>query len=544
MTIALRPLGSLDPVQVGNNLALVTQSVGEAQPSLDLRRGVLSELLLYIHSLLTTQTQENVTDYLSARSVLDIGNDPTLADPAIVAATASNFLVTPQAASAASGPITVVVSADVTVTIPAGAVFTASGQTFITDQTYTAKVQASQIAAPGDVLITLVGNGTFMFTVHVVAQTPGSAGNIVANTLAAPAVVPVNFLTAYAAASFTGGIDADTNAQIIAKLPSGVAAAGLSGRSNMASLLLKTPAFAGVAASSAIGFGDAEMLRDRHWIWPISGGGRVDWYVRTAQLYSKVNLSKTATLIAINSDGTGTWQFSLAANDAPGFFEVTSILPATLPLGQQGFLPSADIRGIDLTKGTGLVPDVANAVEGAYSRFQTAVIQFIDTLTPVGAIGSLKQYSVTVSYLPLIDQIQALASSRGVSSFGADCLVKAPVPCFVQATCTLTRSSSDAAAPVAALQTAMAAAVNGVGFTGQLLTSLLAHAAKPLLTGTMTVSGFEILGRLRYPNGTPKYIIGPDVITVPADPVNLVSARTVQFFVQPADITINVVTVN
>src|SRR4051812_47599303 len=91
MTIALRDLAALDATLVEQNLAQTVARLQEADPALDMRRGVLHDLLVYYHAVLAAQYDSNLADYQAARSLLQIEADPTLSDPTLVDDVLSNF---------------------------------------------------------------------------------------------------------------------------------------------------------------------------------------------------------------------------------------------------------------------------------------------------------------------------------------------------------------------------------------------------------------------------------------------------------------------
>lgn len=545
MTIELRPLSELDPDMVTDTLTEVGERVQEDYPTLLVRRGNFHDLGIYYPSLLTAQRQQQIEDYRRARSLSALLADPT-ADPELVDEVLSNYRLTRAPGTAASGTITIVVSDDVTLSVPAGSRFTADGQSFITAATFTAKAEEAQVTLDGDRLFRAAGSH-FAFEIEVAAEEIGAAGNLAKDTTIAPEVLPPNFVTAYAAEDFTGGAAAETNEELLARLEQGLAAATVSNRSTMTAFLRNHPSFTRVVASSIIGYGDSEMKRDRHSLWPISTGGRVDWYVRTQERVARTALTKTAHLVEKTSDGYGIWQFGIARNEAPGFHEISSIRPAGALNTVGSFTVTGDVRSVDLTRRNAnyLLPDIRDIVEGAYSRYQTAVIQFKDTttLTASLALGASAAYDVEATGLPQIAALQDLVSSRDFASHGADLLVRAPVPCFVSLNFAINRPRAAAAPDLNEIKAALCAVINRTGFTGKLYASTLAETVQAQLVGGATHGAMDMLGRLRYPDGTIEYLRSAEALTVPQRPQLAVTRRTVQFFSLPEDIAIAVVAV-
>lgn len=544
MTIAERAFADLDDDDVAAALAEVEERVQEDNPHVDVRRGVFHDLVLHYHAILATRLQANVRDYLDARSLKQINADPALADPDVVDDVLSNFRVTRKEGAAATGEVAVVRDNNLTATLALGTRFTANGLGYATAAVYTAKAEASQIDGETDRLITQLRDGNYVFSVPVVAEETGAAYAVPRDTLMVPDIAPAGYLTSYAATDFTGGLDTETNQELLDRFQQGVAAKTLSNRVNMAAMLREIEAFSRLVAMSIVGYGDPEMLRDRHWIFPVSGGGRVDWYVRSAERFERVVLAKEATLVEKTADLKGVWRFAVTRDDAPGFYEVASIRLPTAEEVAGGYEVTQDVRSTDLT-GDGFRPDVASDAEGEYTAFQTAAITFEDTDTDTLDLepGDKQTYAVELKAVPLIADIQETVSSRDVRHYGADCLVKAPVPCFVQLSFTVYKEQGQDDPDADAIAEALCTLVNTTGFTGALYASAVHDVVHGLLESGMTVGAIDMFGRLRYPGGSAVYVRDPDVLRVPDEPELGVSRRTVQFFMEPEDVAVAVVAV-
>lgn len=543
MAIDPPPLDQLDPDAVAAALKETVERVQADNPHLDLRRGVFGELLAYYHAVLDTQRRASIKQYLDARSLLAIQQDPALADPDLVDHVLSNFRLDRKAGRKAAGDVTVVVSDDVTVTVGQGSVWEANGRRYLATAAFTAKVEAGQINSVSDRLLVPAGGGTYAFTIAVEAEAAGAAADVKKDTLVSPLVLPQNYVTSYATADFAPGLDAETNEDLLARLQAGIAARAMSNRVNMTAALRDVEAFSRVTAVSIVGHGDAELIRAYHSILPIALGGRCDWYVRTQEAAAAVTLPVTAVLIEIERSGAGIWQFGVGRDAAPGFYEFRDVRRADdASPAAGGYEVTEDVRGVDVS-GDGFRPDVADAAEAAYSAFSVAVVRFRDTDdTGALAVGATRDYTVGAVCLPLIAEIQAHVSSRDVRPYGGDCLVKAPVPCFVDVSLAVFKKAGQADPDVAAMTAALCAAVNTTGFSGALYASTLSGVVQAYLADGQTASAVDMFGRLRYPDGTAAYLRDSEVLTVPDAPGSMVSAKTVQFFTDPARVSVSVVT--
>lgn len=543
MAIELEDLNDLDPTLVTSELDTLVERMQELHPDADFKRGPFHDTVAYYHAQLSAGLRTNINRYLSARSLMEIQADPTLAEDDVVNGVLSNWGLERQAGSKAVGEVTIVLSDDTSVTLSNGAIFSANGQNFLTDQVYTAKDNEDLILTDSDRLLTALSDGNYAFTVFVEAENAGSAGMLKKDVALTPESPPSNFVTAYATSDFTGGDDEETNEELLARLQQGIAAKTCSNRVNMAAMLREITAFARVVDMSIIGYGDEEMIRDQHTIFPISGGGRVDWYLRSQAALLHTSLTKTATLIEKTAGNHGIWQFSVVKTDAPGFYEIRNIRPTESTDTDGGFEITEDIRGLDLT-GSGLIPDIDTQLEGAYSYYQTATIRFEDTITDTTDldVGDTQDYDVEAVGMPLIDTLQQHMNNRDYRSVTHDCLIKAPVPCFVQLSFTIYKRADEDDPDTDAIKLALIDAVHSVSFVGRLYASQLYDVIHGYLTGQMRVGAIDMFGRIRCPDDTTVYLRDPAVLEVVDDATKLTTANTVQFFVESDDISITIET--
>lgn len=545
MGVTVQDLATLDPALVAQYDTELTTLLNELNPTLDLSAGVLHDLLLHLKAILDAATEQNITLVREANSLAAIAVDPTLADSTVVDNCLSNFNVVRNPGTTAGGPIAIVLSSLTAVVIPNGALFTIGGLEFITTTAYAARTSSDSVTTSNDVLISAVGNGTYVFTVPVEAVAIGSLGNVTRGTEVTPDQPPPDFSSAYVKADFVGGTDPDTNTTLMTKLAQGLAIKSWSNRPSDMSLITKQPDFENILNSSIIGFGDSEMLRDQHSIWPGSTGGRNDVYLRSQEMYQNQVITKTATLVS-KLGQVGTWQFGVALNDAPGFYVVDRILLTTQSQTATGFQPSSDVRGLDLSTDPLPPPDIVETIEGVYSRYQTAVIQFNDTITDVTStvLGTTQDYNVVLRVMPLVAEVQDFINVRENRPPTSDVLIKAPMPCFTAVTLTVNYKNGTTAPTIAAVQNSVADAVNAMSFSGTLATSYIAQALQTTVPNLVSLTDVSLDGDIRAPDGTTASITGTESIEIPDDFPNMVSGRTTAFFLDPADVDVTLVAVD
>ncbi len=549
MSLTIPPIASLDTNYVAAVQAALTQYLAEAFPDVQVRYGVVHDVILGLTGTLFAALDQQIERLQQSQSLLAITQDPAGADTTAVDAVLSNYRVVRGPGVAASGTATIVLTQRIPMIVPAGPVFSANGVTLTTDAAYAVRVDETTVLGPGDLVLRSLGQGRYAVAVPVTATTAGTAGMLKRGAALVPSFSIPYLQTAYVESDFTGGIDAESNADLLARLQEGLAPRAWSNRVSIAALIRAQPAFARVPHLSFIGAGDAELVRAAHSLLPIMLPGRCDVYARTAALPLSRTIQVEATLVAIGAGG-GTWQFDLGRDDAPGFYQVDRVALPTTPQSDAGFAVVSDVRGVDLT-GDDWTPDLTLPTEAAYTPFQTATIRFLDTTTPTSSlsVGSSKAtYAASLSQMPLLADLQTFLGSRAVRDPGGDVLVRAPVPCSVRlAFDVLLRPGTlfaDTLRP--AIASALASHVNGLGFAGRLYASSLVSVIAALLPSGTEIGPIDMLGALRRPDGAVVYLRDPRgiVLEIPDDPGHMTTSRTTVFLLDPLDVSVGVKTLD
>lgn len=545
MALTVASLNELDQTKVDQMFALFTQYMQEKHPDVELTRGVFHDLVLYFNSALNASVQENIERVLQSRSLLQISANPALAEPELVDQVLSNFNLTRDVGRRAVGEATTVFNLPIPTTISQTIIFSAEGVEFQPAQTYVAVPPGTsneRELAEDEREMIAVGDGTYAVNILLQAVEIGVAGNIRRATELVPNFVPNNMREAFAAVDFVSGAEPASNADYLARLSAGLAAKTVGGRASYAAAVRSQAAFANVPHVSVLGCGDPEQHRDQHGLFPVSGGGRIDIYCQTH--YAAQEKEHLLEAVYIGEGETGTrWQVTLGRDTAPGFYEVVRIVKP-LDKTSTGFTIVRDERGWDVSE-VDHAPDVMNVAESAYSRFQTAVIQFDDPATATSGLvvnSSRAYYAVTTVSLPLIDDIHDYLTSREIRSRAADVLVRAAVPCFTKISFTIRKEANTLAVDTDAIKRALVEEIQKIGFSGQLHSSIINGVTHRYLSGRQAVSEIDMFGRIRRPDGSIQYIRDNTLLAIPDDPGRMVTGRTTAFLVGPEDISISVAT--
>jgi hypothetical protein len=533
-------INDLDPTAVQQAESFLAGWLAPQYPSMDLNEGVFRNLLIRAAGAFHVLNQDLMAELKASQSMLAVSADPEGADPETVDAILSNYRMTRKTGAKATGTVTIIMAYQQSVTIPINTIFTANGLNFVVTQPYVAVTDSASVLTDQQRLVVARSDGTYSFTVPVTAELEGASYNLRIGTRFTVTPSVTGFVDAYALQDFAGGTETETNAELIARMNEAIVQKVLSGRVQIEALLAEQCTT--LQASSIVGFGDAEMLRDRHNMFGISTGGKADLYCRTQALPQTVKITHDAVLI---DKENGTWQGTILRDDAPGFYEIQAILPAGVSPDQATLAKLTETRGLDLTPDSDedLSPDVANITEGAYSRYQTAVVTFTDTsgdLTSL-SLGAVRSYDFYLNAMSKIKDLQRYVMNRGNRNPQADYLVRAPVPAFVAVSLAIGYQGLGELPDAAPIKTAVAERVNALNFQlGRLPASIIYDAVHDVISRTeaYVMSPVDILVRIRQPNGTYVQIRSGDQIEIPDDPANEVSQRTVIFYLDADDVDV------
>lgn len=542
-------LDELDAEQVAQADEFLKTILQQEFPSLDLTLGrVNRELLVKPASLLRVLEREDLDRERRSHSLLEISEDPDLADDDIVDGVLSNLRITRDPGEKSSGLVAIIISTKVTTAVPAGTIFTSSGFDFTTLTPFVGVTEPESVLSDQERLIEDREDGTFVFTVPVEAVEAGSGPQIDKDARFTVNPTIPNQIDAFAAQDFIRGRDLQENDELVEEAQTSISPRVFAGRIQIESLIrdVSESGIEDVRALSIIGMADKEMLRDRHNIFQIGTGGKSDIYMQTQPTPVIRQLVVTATLV---DAALKHWQFTIQREDAPGFHIIRSIVPNGLVNFEGSLLIVQEIRGLDLTplEGHDRSPDVEGLVEGAYSAYQTSVVKFEDPDTDTGDLTeneSTRQYDVSLFIMPDIDKLQDL-TTRDRRNPNADHLGRAPVPAFMAVSVDIQRVDGEEVI-VSAVQQAVADRINALGFqTGRVSASIVSDAAHDALDkkGTYVVTPLELQATLFPPDTVPLdpiIMFERDLLRVPDLPERGVTSRTTLFFLRPESVSVTV----
>lgn len=453
--------------------AVLSSYLQSLYPNLSLRVGPLADLVLG-----PSADALAAIEYRAEAEASSLDPEAALAsgvyDADVLASALAGRGVTRREATTASGVAALHFSDATTRTVPAGFQFeTADGVLFKTSDAVRLLAPTATTVLSGDALLVADPAGGYTGVVPIVAVDVGASGNRTAGTGLTASASLSGLTTAVVAEDLTGGADEETDAELLARLPSATAPRTTASREGAEAVVRDAFNFSAV---TLLGFGDDGMRRGRS-VLTSQTPGRLDVRVRTSDAPGRLRVRVTATL---EDADLGIWRFPLVVDDAPGWFLVEKVLPADAALTAVGYslvalpTPGYDISAADLG------PDVRSAVDATLSSYATATVRFTDTDTATGDLTeevSTRAYDAIVRYVPGVAEAQAACDSPSAAAAGGDCVVRAAVPVLVSVTAVATLATG-ASLTTDELQTAIAAAINASTIDSQLSAAAVAANAQ------------------------------------------------------------------
>ena len=440
---------------------------------------------------------ETVRNNMSLVQVLNQTNpDATLTDNLL-----SNFNVTRRDGTQAVGLINIYTTSTQPTSIPQTAIFTCGGVTIQPTKSFVGVV--GEIAQEDTDAVSYVqarefSAGVYVFPIQAITQQPTqtvlSPGQTCTSTLTSSFITRTQI-----GSTFVGGNIEETTVELLERAAVALNSRVLTGRDNIRSFLESNTSI-NVLDAAVFGMGDDLMLRDKSNTTGLSGGGRVDTYVKTAPVPTSLISSLSGTRV------DGVWSVDIPRTLFPGAYGVFQV-------SYQGNIILADISHVLGYVSTTDSPVMTEPVHARYSAYQTMTIQFVAN----DIVPDEVTFDVSVFYMPGIDLVQSLLTDPSVKSTAFDMLAKAAIAVIVDVAVDIEYTRGINPPTVGDVQQEVADIINLklIG-TQRLLTSDVVYAIKAIFPA----------GTVRMPVTLNALIFMPDGSQVRANNTNQIEVLT------------------
>lgn len=477
-------------------------------------------------------------------------------DQSDIDAVMANFNIKPHAATYAHGIVRMVVSdGTISYVVQEGARFsTGEGLEFTADSQVVAV--SAEVTNPGVEPTTKLYRGAagYFFLVPVTASANGSESNISQGTSLVPTSTISSFVMAEAYKDFCGGTDVQSLDSVVKSIPSGLSIRGFVNKSAVEGMLRDE--FDGgenpIVAVSAVGYGNPAQIRDKHNLFGVGVGGRVDVYVRNfSSIYTSTAVVK-GTLKTV--EGVRTYVLEVPSGTFPGACWIKSVADPSDAGddGEEGVLSSlaftaertADISGTwhDFDEST-------KAVEAFNTIWQGFRITVVDVPPDIGTDTSSSEddswsaerdFEVTAYCIPQAEDLQGFVDRDDVRNVSTDVVVRCPIVCRVSVNAHV---KYDPKMPMdeSTAKTSIRKFINGLGFVGRLTRSDIVQILKNEGAVSVEMPNKDMLyGELHDAAGA-RHVLSGDALDISSieDGAVMLSKDTVVFVADENDIQIS-----
>lgn len=474
----------------------------------------------------------------------------------------SNFNIKPHAGTMSRGLIKIVVSdGTVAYSIADGAVFkTVDGVEFTADSQVVAasdKVDNPSLSATTKLY---EGASGYFFLVPATATEAGSKGNVQQGTALTPETIIPSFVMSEAYKDFCGGSDTQSLEEVIDSIPSGLSIRGFVNKTAVEGMLRAE--FDGgdnpIVAVSAVGYGNVAQRRDRHNLFGVGVGGRVDVYVRNfSDIFTD---TKTLKGTIVKKDGVaveGAYSIDVPAGTFPGACWIKSVFdPFNVDVGtgeeQGGVVESlafeakrtADVSGTlhDFDRKNAQVEAFNTVWQGFSIELENVPADIEDESSSGGGWSEEREFKVTAYCMPQADEMQEYVDRDDVKSVSTDVVVRCPIVCRVSVNAVVMYDPKNPMDESSA-KDKIRSYVNGLGFVGRLTRSEVVQILKN--EGAISVEMPEkdmLYGEMHDAKGVRHTLSGDalDVSTI-EDGEAMLTKDTVVFCLEESDIQMKLV---
>lgn len=525
-----------------NTKLRLEQFISESFPSIDISPGsVISELLVKVAATLHNPIKNDIDALKQTDSVVNALASPEETYSDVITNIASNYNVARNEGNKATGNLKLIINSGDTFYVQKGAQFyqPVLKLSFQTTGTYKVTTKPTLV---GDVQLKRINQSSLYYCIiPVEAMDIGSSYRLQDQTslgLGNGTQID-NFVDAKVYGNFTGGLNKETDKELISRFKTGLTHKTLLSKDSIFYHLKEL--YPSLRDISLVTANDQEMVRSKQNVFGISTLGMVDVYTKSTFGLATAKLSVIGTKTA-----TTAWSISLGKDDSPGFYKIISILPQGTDLtGSLEFTASYDYD----TAGYEITNLLNNKYEARFTKYQTAEVDVlfdetsIDDRSEEVAVGTQEFFDVLVSLQPNIKEIQDSLLSADSRIACADYLVKAALPCFVTVNLKLTRNDPTVDFPVDLLKQDIYNYINSLDFGEPLHASAIINLCHKYDIKNVQLP-LRLTGDIFSDHSTVVKITSSDVLEIPTKLSVGISPKTTVFisnyFAQSADPGVNI----
>lgn len=550
---------SLDKIsqqEFDNASQLLVSGLKTSDPKLDTRKGtVLRSLVVNPEARIFAAVSNQLEECRKASSLKlleEAENAGEQVNKEDLNAILSNFNIELTKGTKASGIVKVTVL-DGTQAYPVAAnteFTTLDGLIYRTSKAYVAG--DANYLDTGEVIPLYKGISSYFFLLPVESEDIGSKYNITQGTSLTPNISIYTFVGAEAFRTFNSGTDVPDIQTIINQIPTNLSLRGFVNRTASEGLLRSEFDLGEhpIVACSTVGYGDAAQRRDKHNVFGISVGGRIDLYVRN---FTNPHIKTDVIEGSLKEDGI--YELYLSPEKFPGSYWIKSIgliyeddkstvlSPLTFSVTREPYNINNTWHDFDVRK---------NSSEIFNTMWQALRIELRELPNNTAELGGwiteeetktnwppTLKFVVSVYCLPQASELQEFVDRDDLRSISTDVVVRCPVICNTTIQASIKYDPNFPVEIDLAKQEIMSY-INKLGFRQELTRSEIVHILKKCGATSVDLTQKDMLYGILYDAYGNKHILEGDSLNLKnlTDNSAMVTPQTTVFAIELEDIHI------
>jgi len=493
----------------------------ENDPTLDISvGGAVDSILVEGNVAIAAQNQVDIAAQAASTQLSSIADGTVTVTDEAMDAIASSYFITRSAGVAAYGPVEIIVSVDTDYTIPAGYRFNVSTEfgnvSYVTTETYTVYATSGSpdlsVSTNRQLFVKYdtTSGASYRFVIEASCSVVGPTGLLATGAVMSPVQTFTGFARAAAGAPFSGGTEAETNAELATRALAGITPAIVAGVDSIQKLANSVAPLAQIAVVGS----DSALVRPSNNVLGLNAGGKIDVFVKSGAITTR-SLRVTATVTDYTNHIV---TVTLPAPNSYGVYsvDVTAAYSGATPVLTSGGVVVQSTTWSSDTR-SDFNPYTPTSTERRFSANATVTLTVKDDRqTIAGYVVSMPSNGVTVpgvydivyTYMPDVSVVADAFYAKTARPPGVDVLVKACVPCYTAVTVTAAKPVGYSGETATQLAQRIAAAINAISLGTAALSDYTIRSIISQYGSQLTIQSVTMSGTITGQDGTLTTVAG------------------------------------
>lgn len=480
--------------RIDEALELLETIISESYPSLDTRNGtVVHDLLMGLTAIGYGFLYDHIDSFTKTNSISSITEENTSLDDASVNALLSNWFLTRNAGSFATGPIKIIFDTKKKYTIPANTIFSFGTLKF---------KNLEEVIIESDSLTQEAGQ--YFYVMNIQADSAGESYRLVKNTYMETVLYPLNIVSITVSSDFTGGTNTETSTELLDRAKVEIGTRDLVSKRSIQNFLSYN--FSEIKKVLVLGYNDRELVRIVNDVG-IRISGACDILIDTNTILNQD--------ILLTTDSNGS---VIVPKEYSPIARINGIYKKNYPENQIAYTITYGSYNVNY-----------DSVGARYSQYEKITL-LTDAIT--------SDIIINVDRVEIVKEVDDYLHEPNYENIVCDQLVKTFMPCFIKINLTYKTIDNVDIDETAFKQHIIDFIGNytdddNIFYVSRLISNLLSFSNILSVTTPLSITGVYNL-----PDGSQNTIVSDNKLSIPSDYNIGYSNRTFAYYIDSTDISL------